>query len=139
MDAVTGTVLYGACFPAWDITSSVSPLLGVSCVDLNLIIGVPEFEAKADYAEVWKEVEESNKVCKAVDFNSLTLQRLRGSVGAESQCAGTDFDLEIVKTTTTTTTQAPNEDMSTPETSIARAPLGFAPVAMGMMVWSMFG
>eukprot|EP00747_Dinoflagellata_sp_TGD_P136253 gnl/TRDRNA2_/TRDRNA2_175530_c5_seq9.p1 gnl/TRDRNA2_/TRDRNA2_175530_c5~~gnl/TRDRNA2_/TRDRNA2_175530_c5_seq9.p1 ORF type:complete len:337 (-),score=56.11 gnl/TRDRNA2_/TRDRNA2_175530_c5_seq9:67-1029(-) len=101
-DGVTGETLAAGCLPAFD-ESSVKALIGVACMDMNVIVDVPAFKEKDGYDETWKQMREAAESCARINFAATTLQRMRreasGSGGVcgspiEQKCAGGSCEVD---------------------------------------------
>ena len=78
-DAVTGTELLAACVPIFELANGLSScdgdgvaagqwskLLGVSCVDMNIIVDLPTLEAHAQYPQFKAAYEAATKTCPSI-------------------------------------------------------------------------
>lgn len=101
VDAITGTDLLAACTPMYDFTDSsteVSILLGVVCMDINLIVGVETLKAQPGFPAFWAQVEEDTLKCPAMwggmdaDAKREALELVRGNLrtAGANTCYGSD-------------------------------------------------
>eukprot|EP00747_Dinoflagellata_sp_TGD_P124024 gnl/TRDRNA2_/TRDRNA2_173934_c0_seq3.p1 gnl/TRDRNA2_/TRDRNA2_173934_c0~~gnl/TRDRNA2_/TRDRNA2_173934_c0_seq3.p1 ORF type:complete len:655 (-),score=112.36 gnl/TRDRNA2_/TRDRNA2_173934_c0_seq3:34-1998(-) len=85
-DSVSGTALAAGCLPAYD-TSSVKALIGVGCLDLNVIVDLDAFKGKEGYAATWKSMLDAATACPSINFAATTLQRMRREAsGSQGVC-----------------------------------------------------
>jgi hypothetical protein len=86
--------LMTGCLPAYNRSSSPPLLLGVFCMDVNVIIPLSEFEAKPDYYQAWTTMQNQAKQCTGVvSYHEPELERLREEFSASSTCAATGIDV----------------------------------------------
>jgi len=93
-DIVTGMELLSACMPVHHDDTLQSELYGVVCLDLNLIISIPELRRKGDEWEGFlKSMNAMNAYCVApVERTENEFQNLRTGVDANSACTECDQD-----------------------------------------------
>lgn len=89
-DAVTSTQLYAGCLAMYDRTGTDPSLLGVSCLDLNLLASVSDMKAKAGWRDMISKMSDLSKTCRSLYLSDCHLEKLRSesaSKGAET-CSG---------------------------------------------------
>ncbi|CAK9053957.1 unnamed protein product [Durusdinium trenchii] len=86
-DSVTGAELWPSCLPAYDASSGVRGLLGVSCFDLNVMVDPETLKSESYWDDFVCKVSDLTKQCRQLDLNDCTLERLRRAVGPESTCS----------------------------------------------------
>jgi len=85
--AVQGHQLYGACMPMYDRSGdSGTSLLGVSCLDINLIASLSDLKQQAGWEHFKCQASDSTKMCRALSISPCSLQQLRRLYSAESVC-----------------------------------------------------
>jgi len=89
-DTISGTGLTAGCLPAYDRSKNVPELVGVSCMDINVMISNEDLVQKPTFADMLKKMKEITSACPKVDFGASTLQHLRQQVGAGSVCRACD-------------------------------------------------
>merc|ERR550532_2894934 len=85
----TSNELITGCLPAYDRSFQSHQLLGVICMDVSLIIGVPEFKKKPDYQEAFKMMQDDARECFRTEHSEETLESLRGALeqSFDSRCS----------------------------------------------------
>jgi len=69
----------------------VPKLIGVGCVDMNLVVDLPTLESHPEYEEFWAEVQSDMKACPLNTLTDAQMENLRFEpVGEASQCHATD-------------------------------------------------
>lgn len=89
-DAVSGTPLLAGCLPVYDRSDSVPELVGVSCMDINIIVSLDTLWQKPKYKEMWEAMERVTKECPKLKHGTNTLQQLRQQVSERSVCRSCD-------------------------------------------------
>ena len=70
-DALTKTRLIGGCMPAYDRSARPAKLIGVTCMDINIVIDIDDFVVKEDYPEAREKMLADSKTCsKAPEMSS---------------------------------------------------------------------
>ena len=91
-DVVTGSELWPACLPSYDRSSGERELLGVGCMDLNVMADLNRMK-KEDY---WKDfvckLSDLTKQCHQLDLSECRLEKLRKAAGPESSCTSESFN-----------------------------------------------
>jgi len=90
-DAISGTQLLAGCLPAYDRSQSIPVLIGVSCMDINVIISLDSLYTKPTYQEMRQKMEEVTKKCPTIRYAKNTLQQLRAQVSERSVCKACDL------------------------------------------------
>eukprot|EP00746_Dinoflagellata_sp_MGD_P145677 gnl/MRDRNA2_/MRDRNA2_78262_c0_seq1.p1 gnl/MRDRNA2_/MRDRNA2_78262_c0~~gnl/MRDRNA2_/MRDRNA2_78262_c0_seq1.p1 ORF type:complete len:972 (+),score=136.46 gnl/MRDRNA2_/MRDRNA2_78262_c0_seq1:94-3009(+) len=85
-DSATSTQLLSGCLPAFDRRSVPRQLIGVSCIDINLLVELDTFKASAGYDAFASQVVEDQKYCAPFRLTQLDLQLLRGAVSPSAMC-----------------------------------------------------
>ena len=105
-DYYTGTELLGACLASFEKESAtaatscngglsglgetgdarVPKLIGVGCVDMNLVVDLPTLEAHADYGAFRSLVAAEMAECSRISLTEDQMETLRAEVGAYSVC-----------------------------------------------------
>jgi hypothetical protein len=91
-DAVTKEPLLAGCLPTYDRSGSVPELLGVSCMDINVIVSMDTLASKPKYAEMRAKQIATTKTCASLRMTAATLQHLRQQVSTYSVCKACDND-----------------------------------------------
>merc|ERR1719253_1037373 len=86
-DAALGAELMAGCLPAYDQSQAHISLMGVVCMDMNVLLSISELKDKVDFKRFLDEIDEDNLKCWLLDYSDLDLQRLRG----ENQCRPCDL------------------------------------------------
>jgi len=89
-DAGMGAELIAGCLAAYDKSPGIThiSLMGVVCMDMNVLLSMDELRSKSDYKRFKARIEENNLKCWPLDYSALDLQRLRG----ENQCRPCDLE-----------------------------------------------
>jgi len=90
-DAITGTQLLAGCLPAYDRSQSIPALIGVSCMDINVIISLDTLWTKPTYQKMREKMEKVTKQCPTIKYAENTLQQLRLLVSERSVCKSCDL------------------------------------------------
>ena len=106
-DYYTGQELLGACLASFELESSgaqtscngglsglgdvgdsrVPKLIGVGCVDINLVVDLPTLESHAGYNDFWAKVQNDMKVCPRKTLTVGQMETLRAEAsGASARC-----------------------------------------------------
>ena len=106
-DYYTGKELLGACLASFERESSgaktscngglsglgeqgdsrVPKLIGVGCVDMNLVVDLPTLENHAGYADFWAKVQNDMKACPRKSLTVDQMETLRAEAsGASARC-----------------------------------------------------
>ena len=106
-DYYTGQELLGACLASFELESPgaqtsckgglsglgdvgdsrVPKLIGVGCVDMNLVVDLPTLESHAGYNDFWAEVQSDMKACPRNTLTEAQMETLRFEAGgAPSMC-----------------------------------------------------
>ena len=106
-DYYTGQELLGACLASFELESSgaktscngglsglgeqgdsrVPKLIGVGCVDMNLVVDLPTLESHAGYADFWAKVQNDMKACPRKSLTVDQMETLRAEAsGASARC-----------------------------------------------------
>ena len=103
-DYYTGKELLGACLASFELESPgaktscngglsglgeqgdsrVPKLIGVGCVDMNLVVDLPTLESHAGYNDFWTEVQSDMKACPLNTLTEAQMETLRFEAGGES-------------------------------------------------------
>ena len=103
-DYYTGKELLGACRASFELESPgaqtscngglsglgeqgdsrVPKLIGVGCVDMNLVVDLPTLESHAGYDEFWTKVQNDMKACPLKELTEAQMETLRFEAGGES-------------------------------------------------------
>ena len=108
-DYYTGQELLGACLASFELESPgaqtscngglsglgeqgdsrVPKLIGVGCVDMNLVVDLPTLESHAGYDEFWTKVQNDMKACPRKSLTVGQMETLRAEAGgASARCYG---------------------------------------------------
>jgi len=90
-DAITGTQLISGCLPAYDRSQSVPVLIGVSCIDINVIVSLDTLKTKPTYHQMREKMKEVTTKCPTIHYPQNTLQQLRSAVSEKSVCKACDL------------------------------------------------
>merc|ERR1719253_1711588 len=71
-----GTELLGGCLATYDKTPGIThiSLMGVVCMDMNVLLSMDELRDKSDYKRFKARIEENNLKCWPLDYSALDLQ-----------------------------------------------------------------
>ncbi|CAE8603801.1 unnamed protein product [Polarella glacialis] len=87
-DANTKEILYAGCLPMLERTAYNSSLLGVACMDVNMLSSIDQLKAQPNQA--WEqlacEMSDVTKKCRHMHLTDCSLQKLRLQVSTESMC-----------------------------------------------------
>ena len=84
-DALLGVTLMSACRPSYHKPDDgEATLLGVGCVDINLMITIDDLREKATYDEFMEAVRDTSSMCPNFNLDEATITHLRDQ--AESSC-----------------------------------------------------
>ena len=103
-DYYTGQELLGACLASFELESSgaqtscngglsglgdvgdsrVPKLIGVGCVDMNLVVDLPTLESHTGYNDFWTKVQNDMKACPLKELTEAQMETLRSEAGGES-------------------------------------------------------
>ena len=107
-DYYTGKELLGACLASFELESSgaktscnggleglgergdrrVPKLIGVGCVDMNLVVDLPTLESHPGYNDFWAEVQSDMKACPLNSLTESQMETLRAEAGgASARCS----------------------------------------------------
>jgi len=91
-DAVTGQELIAACLAMYDRGDIQSELLGVTCMDLNMMADMTEMQNKAGWHEMISIASDMSKKCRPLDLKECHRQKLRlkhsNQHNSNSVCSG---------------------------------------------------
>ena len=114
-DYYTGQELLGACLASFELESAnsatscngglsglgekgdgrVPKLIGVGCVDMNLVVDLPTLRLHPESDEFWTDVESDMKSCPMVTLTEAQMQTLRAEAGGDSaMCGATEGDVD---------------------------------------------
>jgi uncharacterized protein YegL len=114
-DYYTGQELLGACLASFEKESAnsatscngglsglgekgdgrVPKLIGVGCVDMNLVVDLPTLRLHPESDEFWTDVESDMKSCPMVTLTEAQMQTLRAEAGGDSaMCGATEGDVD---------------------------------------------
>jgi hypothetical protein len=97
-DVVTGTDLLAACLPVFELangvstcdsaapTSQWSKLLGVSCVDINIMVDLQTLERHPQYLQFKEAYETQTKQCPNIDLSDSIRSDMQARVGSSATC-----------------------------------------------------
>eukprot|EP00931_Biecheleriopsis_adriatica_P093204 TRINITY_DN6694_c0_g1_i1.p1 TRINITY_DN6694_c0_g1~~TRINITY_DN6694_c0_g1_i1.p1 ORF type:complete len:747 (-),score=132.23 TRINITY_DN6694_c0_g1_i1:68-2308(-) len=89
-DVVTGSELWPACLPIYDRSSSQAELLGVTCMDLNVMADPKEMRKESTWSDFACRVSDMTKMCRATTLTDCHKEKIRKKYSDESVCdAGT--------------------------------------------------
>jgi uncharacterized protein YegL len=103
-DYYTGKELLGACLASFELESSgaktscngglsglgergdcrVPKLIGVGCIDMNLVVDLPTLESHAGYNDFWAKVQSDMKACPRNTLTEAQMETLRNASGGHS-------------------------------------------------------
>ena len=79
-----GAELFGACSSAFDFTVDPPKLIGVTCMDVNMLADIDTLKAQPSWDSFVENVVEKTTSCDHVKFSTDQLQTLRGRIGGSS-------------------------------------------------------
>merc|ERR1712085_240811 len=82
----TGSKLYGACMPMYNRTGKEKSLLGVSCLDVNLLGNMETMRSQAGWNHFKCQASDISKQCRSLDLHECHRQRVRRDFSEESVC-----------------------------------------------------
>lgn len=85
-DLVTGSELWPACLPMYDRSSSQSKLLGVTCMDINIIADPSALKNQEGWADFACKMSDMTKKCRPMHLTACHLERMRREYSHESVC-----------------------------------------------------
>ena len=105
-DYYTGTELLGACLASFEKESATSAtscngglsglgetgdarvpkLIGVGCVDMNLVVDLPTLEAHPEYSAFWSLVQSEMSACPRLTLTEDQMETIRANTGSDSVC-----------------------------------------------------
>lgn len=91
-DVVTGAELWPACLPSYNRSSGEQGLLGVSCLDLNLMIDMSTIKSADYFSNFVCKLSDLTKQCRQLDMNDCRLEKLRRAVDPQSSCIDMTLD-----------------------------------------------
>ena len=109
-DYYTGQELLGACLASFELESAnsktscngglsglgekgdtrVPKLIGVGCVDMNLVVDLPTLEAHPEYPDFKAKMEREMKACPMVELTEGQMETLRNEAGGTSAMCGAE-------------------------------------------------
>merc|ERR1712084_27206 len=63
IDAISGKELFSGCMPVYDLKQDTAPLMGVTCMDVNMIADYDEIIKDASWAALEESAELDSRVC----------------------------------------------------------------------------
>ncbi|CAE8617388.1 unnamed protein product [Polarella glacialis] len=98
-DANTAEILYAGCLPMLERTAYNSSLLGVACMDVNMLSSIDQLKAQPNFA--WEqlacEMSDVTKKCRHMHLTDCSLQKLRLQVSTESICGANAASVKTQK------------------------------------------
>ncbi|CAE8651652.1 unnamed protein product [Polarella glacialis] len=87
-DANTAEILYAGCLPMLERTAYNSSLLGVACMDVNMLSSIDQLKAQPNLAweQLTCEMSDVTKKCPHMHLTDCSLQKLWLQVSTESIC-----------------------------------------------------
>ena len=67
-------------------------LIGVSCVDMNLVVDLPTLRNTVGYADFWSLVQSEMTACPRNSLTERQMETLRAEVGASTVCGSSYFE-----------------------------------------------
>jgi len=95
-----GHVLYAGCMPMYDRTSPSPELLGVTCMDINMVEDISVMKQEAGWKHLMCVASDMTKMCRHVDLQECQRQKIRLSVSKESVCTDASHDFRGVEADT---------------------------------------
>ena len=115
-DYYTGQELLGACLASFELESAnsktscngglsglgeqgdtrVPKLIGVGCVDINLVVDLPTLRAHPGFDDFWAKVQQEMKACPMVKLEEGQMETLRNEAGGTSAMCGAEEALPPV-------------------------------------------
>merc|ERR1711964_696393 len=92
-DFSTSTSLTAGCMPIYDkdkLDVGTVSLLGVVCMDVNVIVSLEELSLRDRYARFIEKADQMSKACRPVEWIESKLQKLRG----DFECQACDMSRE---------------------------------------------
>lgn len=91
-DVVTGAELWPACLPSYDRSSGEQELLGVGCIDLNVMADLERMKSESYWEDFICKLSDLSKQCYHLDLSDCRLEKLRRAVGPESSCTDVTWE-----------------------------------------------
>lgn len=88
-DAVTGKTLWPSCLPLYNRASSTASLLGVTCMDMNVLVDPEVLKQRSDWQNLTCKISDMTKKCQAMEMSECTREKLRKEYSTESMCEST--------------------------------------------------
>jgi len=100
----TGTEILSGCLPVFKSGSGtettcespaagpVKELLGVTCIDLNIIVEISTLRDMSCWDAFWADVVSETEACATVSLTQSELETLRGAVSSDSVCGNMHRD-----------------------------------------------
>ena len=100
----TGTEILSGCLPVFKSGSGtettcespgqgpIKELLGVTCIDLNIIVEISTLRAMSCWDDFWADVVSETEACATVSLTQSELETLRGTVSSDSVCGSLHID-----------------------------------------------
>merc|ERR1711920_950198 len=82
--------LWGACMPMYDRRTPALGLLGVSCMDVNLLRDIGKMKTEAGWSHFACQATDVTKTCRSLDLSECHRQRVRKAFSDESVCTTSD-------------------------------------------------
>merc|ERR1719265_2783432 len=102
-DVLTNTPLLAGCLPVYDRSQNVAKLVGVSCIDINIIVSLDTLWKKPSYLQMQEKMDSITQKCPTLKYGQGVLQHIRLQESVNSVCKQCDMSDEGCPTTTTTT------------------------------------
>lgn len=90
-DVVTGAELWPACLPMYDRTASQAQLLGVTCMDINVIADPETLKKQAGWSDLTCKMSDMTKQCRPMHVTECHLEKMRRAYSVESTCDASNF------------------------------------------------
>jgi len=94
-----GTELYAGCLPSYNRTATDRKILGVACMDINMLAEPEELKKQQAWKHLVCKMSDQTKTCKAFHLDECQKQKIRLAVGTYSVC-GADSAAAIAKART---------------------------------------
>eukprot|EP00931_Biecheleriopsis_adriatica_P100882 TRINITY_DN76124_c0_g1_i1.p1 TRINITY_DN76124_c0_g1~~TRINITY_DN76124_c0_g1_i1.p1 ORF type:complete len:753 (+),score=104.63 TRINITY_DN76124_c0_g1_i1:49-2259(+) len=91
-DVVTGAELWPACLPIYDRTRSQAQLLGVTCMDLNVMADPKDMRKESMWSDFTCKVSDMTKKCRPMFLTECSREKIRREYSEESVCNAQDMN-----------------------------------------------
>eukprot|EP00930_Biecheleria_cincta_P028540 TRINITY_DN19922_c0_g1_i1.p1 TRINITY_DN19922_c0_g1~~TRINITY_DN19922_c0_g1_i1.p1 ORF type:complete len:791 (-),score=91.88 TRINITY_DN19922_c0_g1_i1:397-2769(-) len=88
-DKITDTSLYAGCLPIYDRTTEHATLLGVSCMDVNMLTDIHSLKRSSGWSQLVSIMSDVTKTCLPLYLSECQREKLRLKYSQQSVCSST--------------------------------------------------